>query len=311
VYPKQPFDVAGRTGTVVFDVSADSAGGHAAWPEFWWTDQPVPAPHGHQSAMDPYAQNSFGFSLAQTDWPCAGGQVGVDTMLVTRQGHLESLDFTNVACVDKGSAGALNHFEVRIGQQRVEVWGADPGSTAVRLLAYADQANLPLTRGVIWLEDVHYNACKFDDQCDHQFVWDNVGFDGPALYRDLTFDVPDANVAAPSGGQVQLGYQIGPNPTALTTLPVYWLQQPTKALVMFNWFADDTVVPDVRVNGGPWHNTKWTFDDSTYSWRTIAIEVPFDEVHQGPNTLEFRTTNQITIANIDLALIAASPVPST
>ena len=62
MYPKQPFDIAGRTGTVVFDVSADSEGPHAAWPEFWWTDQPVPAPHGHLSANTTYAQNSFGFS---------------------------------------------------------------------------------------------------------------------------------------------------------------------------------------------------------------------------------------------------------
>ena len=28
MYPKQPFDIAGRTGTVVFDVSADSDGPH-------------------------------------------------------------------------------------------------------------------------------------------------------------------------------------------------------------------------------------------------------------------------------------------
>jgi hypothetical protein len=43
MYPKQPFDFAGRTGTVTFDVSNDTHGTHAAWPEFWMTDQPVPA----------------------------------------------------------------------------------------------------------------------------------------------------------------------------------------------------------------------------------------------------------------------------
>lgn len=35
IYPKQPFDFAGRTGKVTFDVTSDSQGNHAAWPEFW------------------------------------------------------------------------------------------------------------------------------------------------------------------------------------------------------------------------------------------------------------------------------------
>ncbi|MEQ1384020.1 hypothetical protein ABLW58_25550, partial [Salmonella enterica] len=47
MYPKQPFDFAGRTGTVSFDVSNDTAGTHAAWPEFWLTDLPIPAPFNH------------------------------------------------------------------------------------------------------------------------------------------------------------------------------------------------------------------------------------------------------------------------
>ena len=47
MYPKQPFDFAGRTGTVAFDVSNDTHGTHAAWPEFWVTDLPIPAPFTH------------------------------------------------------------------------------------------------------------------------------------------------------------------------------------------------------------------------------------------------------------------------
>src|SRR5579871_3319221 len=35
MYPKQPFDFAGRTGKVTFDVSNDTLGSHDAWPEFW------------------------------------------------------------------------------------------------------------------------------------------------------------------------------------------------------------------------------------------------------------------------------------
>ena len=35
MYPKQPFDFAGRTGDIVFDVSDNSGGMHDAWPELW------------------------------------------------------------------------------------------------------------------------------------------------------------------------------------------------------------------------------------------------------------------------------------
>ena len=42
MYPKQPFDFAGRTGTVSFDISNDSHGTHAAWPEFWLSNLPFP-----------------------------------------------------------------------------------------------------------------------------------------------------------------------------------------------------------------------------------------------------------------------------
>ena len=75
MYPKQPFDFAGRTGTVVFDVSADSEGPHAAWPEFWITDQPLPAPHGKQAGQYPYARNSFGF---QVTLDCGNNGTGVE-----------------------------------------------------------------------------------------------------------------------------------------------------------------------------------------------------------------------------------------
>ena len=46
MYPRQPFDIAGRTGTVKFDATNDTEGRHGAWPTFVYTDQPVPAPYG-------------------------------------------------------------------------------------------------------------------------------------------------------------------------------------------------------------------------------------------------------------------------
>ncbi len=303
MYPKQPFDIAGRTGTVVFDVSADSQGPHAAWPEFWWTDQPIPAPHaGDLPAQEPAARNSFGFVIASQCGTNHGSQIGIDSMQVTRNYVASSLPMTTGACVTKGSAtGALNHFEVRISQDRVEVWGTDAGSTTLKLMATAVNANLTMTRGLIWVENVHYNAGKFDDQADHEFAFDNIGFDGPTPYRDLSFDVPDKS---PS----QLGWKVTSTPLALATVPVYRLQTPTSALVTFNWNPETPIVPSFRLNGGPWHDSPWTFVGGASAWRTLGVTVPVSEVVDGVNTIEFASLAPLVVSNVNVILIAASPV---
>lgn len=306
MYPKQPFDIAGRTGTAVFDVSADSAGPHAAWPEFWWTDQPVPAPHADLPSQFPYARNSFGFSLASDQ--CPAGQTSIYQFFTTTNYVPATFGpSTPDGCVVKGTSSALNHFEVRASANRVEVWGSDPGG-AVKLLAHFD-GTLPLSRGVIWIEDVHYNACKdgATTQCDHAFTWDNVGFDGPRPYTDLTFDVPDNTTAAAQG--TNLGYRVDPGATVnLTPTPVSWQQTPTTVYVGLNWWPEQAAVPSVSVNGGAFQTIPWPGGE-TFGWRTVAIPVPFSDVHAGANTIAVRWSGSTTtaISNVNLILIAAAP----
>jgi len=316
MYPKQPFDIAGRTGTVVFDVSADSEGGHAAWPEFWWTDQPVPAPHAPDlSALAPYPRNSFGFEITRqcgdVDGNRHGTLIGIGAMRATRNYAVSDIAHTDGACITKGTAtGALNHFEVRVSQSRIEVYGTDAGSSTLKLMSVAENADLSLTRGLVWVENVHYNACKEPDtQCDHEFAFDNVGFDGPKPYRDLSFDVPDANSQGREGGQ-NLGWSVGQTPLDLETVPVYRLQTPTSALVTFTWWATSKTVPSFRLNGGPVHTNSWPFPDSLSSWRSLGVTVPVSEVHDGVNTISFTFDDgQTALANVNVILVAGSPVP--
>ena len=78
-YPRQPFDFAGRTGTIVFDVSNDSQGTHMAWPELWVTDQPVPDPFVHEGPGG-QPRNGFGIRFAGcdngSDWRTTLGRHG-------------------------------------------------------------------------------------------------------------------------------------------------------------------------------------------------------------------------------------------
>src|SRR6185312_883759 len=98
-YPKQPFDFTGRTGTVVFDVSADSEGIHAAWPEFVITDTPVPGTRGAISVPETqHAANEIGFELSGCGGSL-GALTGVSTVYWAVNGTYHEADAGGGACV--------------------------------------------------------------------------------------------------------------------------------------------------------------------------------------------------------------------
>src|SRR5260370_40190771 len=94
-------------------------------------------------------------------------------------------NFAMHGCVKRspGVGGPMNHIELRVSASHVEVWATDPGQTTLKQIATAD-LTMPLTRGLVWMEDVHYNAGKYSNQGNHTFAWDNFGFDAPILARD-------------------------------------------------------------------------------------------------------------------------------
>lgn len=319
-YPKQPFDIANRTGTVTFDVGADSEGGHAAWPTFVYTDQPVPAPYQSAAAEQPFARNSFGFTLFKLDNTTCQY---VGEMFDTRNYALHSsfdnsldFNFTRTGCVQPPTRfGQLNHFEVRMSQNHVEVWGSDAGSTTLKQLVVADNVNLPLTRGLIWMEDVHYNACKDDTQCDHTFAWDNVGFDGPVLPRDWATDVNDKGTLLGNNSE-ELGWPVsGGGTTGSLTVPGIGadkIANASAAILTLNYGPQGSTTLTYRVNGNTWHTQAWPFPDngSNWSWRTIAMPVPLSELVAGNNAVEIKSSAPAAIANIDIILVAGGGMPT-
>ncbi len=319
MYPTQPFDIAGRTGTVVFDVGADSEGPHAAWPSFVYTDQPVPAPTGNHTTTAAYAKNSFGFALDADPANCGkANQTGVGEAFATSNYAYRDLSgaFTPVNNCLSHAPGSLNHFEVRISQSRVEIWGTNAGSSTLQELGFIANANLTLTRGLIWMEDQHYNADKFNDQRVHSFLWDNVGFDGPTLARDLHLDVNDALTSA-GDGSLNLGWYAPDSttgtPLILTVPGATNLDRSAAALLTLNFFPTDTSAIEYRLNGNAWHTLAWPFPDNlTYQWRTIAIPVALSELQAGTNTLSLEATKGgATVANVDLVLVGAQGTPSS
>jgi len=348
LYPKQPFDFAGRTGTVVFDLSADTSGDHAAWPEFWITDKPVPAPFAFGDGWRTAPRHGLGIRIAANYCPGDGcgsscfNSGGTQPLTILDASIYRNYNVQNNVpivwdeCVKQPpknnntiASDKMNHFEVRVSTNQIDVYATDafsgtwnPSSFPLKHIAKIPNANLSFTRGLIWIEDAHYNASKTDPGQDiHTFMWDNIGFDGPKTYRDLSFDVPDSltptnDHSAVWANTVNLGYPIysGHNVTLQVT-GVFRNQTPTSALVTLNWLGDSTnsVVPSFRVNGGPWHDTPWPFTDGNlYSERTIDVTIPVSETKDGTNTIEFRSLDAqgwTVIHNINLILVAGASVP--
>jgi hypothetical protein len=332
MYPKQPFDFAGRTGTIGFDVSNDTHGTHAAWPELWLTDKPVPAPFNHFDSWVALPQHGFGVRFAAQVGP---GQYGfcpnhdnttrwtVDSAVVVRDyvyedtngfGTKSSLTMTPVDCVTSppDGSGVMNHVELRINQNQIDVYATDAGTTApLKHIAVISNANLTLSRGLVWLEDAHYNADKGGPPSErmHTFAWDNVGFDGPFTYRDLSFDAPDANVPTGGTGTINLGKTSGAGQSSSWDVLGMPARPTAEAVrVLFNFFHQDApTVLNLTVNGHS-HVVPWPYPEAQgFTWRTLAVSIPITDLIPGTNAVAIGADQTVVTSNVDIVLVNAGP----
>jgi hypothetical protein len=343
MYPKQPFDFAGRTGTVSFDVSNDTAGSHSAWPEFWLTDLPIPAPFSHFASWIALPANGLGlrFSAEATI-----GSLGscpnsnnldklrwtVESAMVIR-GYVEddtegygtrtAMNVTPLDCVIEASGPSqMNHVEIRISQNQIDVYATDAGVAAtpatLKHIAVVTNANLTLSRGLIWIEDAHYNADKGDptrpSQRQHTFAWDNVAFDGPFVYRDFSFDALD-NTLAGANGSVNLGKYSAANQTTTWNVPNMPANpQASAARVLFNFNGEahpDPSTLTVIVNGHT-HTVPWPYPDQVqFSWRTFAVTIPLTDLVTGTNVVQLGADAGEIFSNVNIVLVdVAGGVPA-
>jgi hypothetical protein len=333
MYPKQPFDFAGRTGTIAFDVSNNTQGSHAAWPELWVTDQPVPDPFVHESTWQSQPRNGFGIRFAGCTDSSGNGNtctlgnsgVGVDSAVVVNNYVVNdsfnggSLKVYGYGSVLKSGSGQLNHYQLDVSTSEIDVYGTNPftgtwnpAAEPLTLLAKIP-VNLTFTRGLVWLEDVHYNGDKFNTQRVNNFTWNDLGFDGPVLPRDLAFDAadnnnPDGNIAANAVTGIDAAWNVNPS-LSLQVPGVTGISDASGALLTFNFYSQSVIPLNVSVNGNN-VSIPWPYPDQlTYSPRTIAIPVPLSDVVTGTNTVTFNSGGALEqVANVDLILQGAGGV---
>jgi len=336
MYPKQPFDFAGRTGTVSFDVSNDTAGPHAAWPEFWMSDLPVPIPFNHFDSWQSLPANGFGIRFAANGGINSLGMCPnsnnldkmrwtVDSAVVVRNYVMDdtffttpgrtTMDVTQLDCVLAANGpGQMNHVELRISQNQIDVYATDAGVaptlSTLKHIAVVTNVNLTLSKGLIWLEDVHYNADKGPtdrpSQREHTFAWDNVAFDGPFVYRDFSYDALD-NTAPGPNGSVNLAKFSDANQTSswnVLNMPANPQAAAVRVLFAFNGeLHPPPTVINVIVNGHA-HSVPWPYPDQReYSWRTFAVTIPITDLVAGTNVVQLGADTAQIFSNVNIVLV--------
>jgi len=339
MYAKQPFDFAGRTGTVSFDVSNDSSGIHSVWPEFWMSDLPVPDPFAHLGSWIALPANGFGVRFANAvqagmQGECPNGnnlnqpRWTVDSAIVSR-GYVEEdtngfsvstgMKVNILDCVISSSGpGNMNHVELRVSQSQIDVYATDAGVVptvaSLRHIASITGTNLTFTRGLIWLEDAHYNADKQTSmngqpasttQRQHTFSWDNVAFDGPFTDRDFSFDAPD-NTVPGANGSFNLGKLAQANGTSTWSIPGLPANpNPAGVKVLFSFNGGGNANPttlNVIVNGHA-HAVPWPYPDQLgNTWRTFAVAIPVTDLVTGTNTVQLGANQALMFSNVDIVL---------
>jgi hypothetical protein len=343
---RQPFDFANRTGKIVFDVDAVSLSSLATYVEVDLTEDPAPAPTFREYEnfeAGPVPRNGLMMKWSES---CAsnGNAITLGNVLVYTNYAASTIvpSFTvgGSACA-KTKVGSLNHFEIQVSQQHVDIYGSDYSTNNGQSFPnfhklYSADLTLPFTRSYVHISARNHASDKYGFGPDGVYHWDNIGFDGPVIANPRAYEIPNSNTAGTYSGAAirNLGYvlldatsgrppgiydpvnRLGPfqfqgvNPsgavTASLTLNAFF-----NAL---SNIANSTWGLAFRFNGGTWRNRFLTAAEvqaintaGSAGNLSLLINVPVGDVGAGTNALEMLPLNAPmdyppAVANIDLIL---------
>jgi hypothetical protein len=310
---RQPFDFNGRSGTVAFDATP-LPGGLFGWLSLAITEEPIAAPgfsiYGNdEGTIIPRNAVEVHFSPDQTGMTVAGVHVFND--------YADTI-YTPDASVMAATrqTGKLNHYEVRISQQQIEVrvspFSSDGKTFAAPELVYVVSASLPFSRGWVQLSVHNHASLKYSGpsagfgqptRIDAMVARiDNVGFDGPVLANWREYEIADAltpfSGAPPVVGDdpynpTQKGYSVGYPVADSAKGPAQTLRFSgvdtasvvSARLSLSAWYLLDKSMPldqydlMLRLNGAPWVHRKLSAEELS-----MAL--------QGPKTVDAQGTPQ-------------------
>jgi hypothetical protein len=192
---RQPFDFAGRTGTIKLDAELVN-NGLGGWPAIVVSEDPSPAPSFDWEERGSGPRNGFEIEL-NGGWCNTPNtlEVGLYTFRDYEQtSHRPSFD-----CETPHTTTArdqLNHVEIYVSSDRLEVWASEPSADGRTFdnfqLLLEQELDLPFTRGYVSLVVRNHATLKYWlGSAAHQ-RFDNVGFDGPVIEGWREHSAPDS-----------------------------------------------------------------------------------------------------------------------
>jgi hypothetical protein len=339
---RQPFDFAGRTGTIVFE--ADLASNFLlGYSSIVVSDDPAPTPTWDINGRGPNPRN--GVVVVFIGAPVEVHEVH-DYSMTTPAGTSSDVP---------RQRGHLCRVELRLSQQQVEILTSDPSPDGVTFgpltsrRAVAFDTPLPFTRGYVTLVAHNHATWKYGITFgglprplrSWNTYWDDIGFDGPVIPGTREYEVPGAGVPHsftttdefPPGTintivhpGLSLGYVIPDGAGALGDALVFRdvsLRHAMRARLVFNGYYQGYDVDGIRLgtgrlryalNGHAAHERAFTAGEAAMldepgqtGGYNHAIDVPLSELVEGDNSVRFGTLHISSgypnaVTNLDLLL---------
>ncbi len=192
---RQPFDFAGRTGTIKLDMDLTN-NGLGGWPALIIAQDPSPAPSfdWQERGSGPQSGVEIEFGTGWCNTPHT-----LETIVYTFADYVQT---SHVPSFDCGIAhaltapDALNHVEVYLTQKHIQVWTSDASSDGVNFpnqhLMWEGDLDLPFSRGYVSLALRNHATLKYWLGSAAMVRWDNIGFDGPVVSGYHDYSAPDS-----------------------------------------------------------------------------------------------------------------------
>ena len=192
---RQPFDFAERTGTIKLDMDL-SNNGLGGWPALIISEDPSPAPSfdWQERGSGPKNGVEIEFGTGWCNTPHTLEVIVYSFKDYVQTAHVPSFDCAIAHALT--APDALNHVEVYLNQQHVQVWTSDASPDGVTFpnlhMLWEGDVELPFTRGYVSLALRNHATMKYWLGSAATVRWDNIGFDGPRIAGDHDYSAPDA-----------------------------------------------------------------------------------------------------------------------
>ncbi|HET7544607.1 MAG TPA: hypothetical protein VFK05_32280 [Polyangiaceae bacterium] len=192
---RQPFDFAGRTGTIKLDMDL-SNNGLGGWPALVIAEDPSPAPSFDWQERGSGPRNGVEIEFG-TGW-CNTPHT-LEAIVYTFSDYVQVTHAPTFDCDIPHALTApdsLNHVEVYLTQKHLEVWTSDASADGVDFpnqhLLWEGDIDLPFSRGYVSLALRNHATLKYWLGSAASVRWDNIGFDGPVVRGYREYSAPDS-----------------------------------------------------------------------------------------------------------------------